>query len=182
MRKARNLANISIKMARADYIKEQLNTNKNDRKKFWKNIAEIIPNSKSTSLNFSNIHDDDDNSIISHENLASYVNCFFLDIGVKLDNTIPYIKNVTGPTLPHDADPLERFKPIEEIDLVTEINKISVYKSSGINNLPTYILNPFTAVSHPGGFGGGFKVTFSRCMQLLPCFMHLGVSYIKRKM
>ena len=139
MRKAINLANISIKMARADNIKEQLNINKNDPKKFWKDIAEIIPNSKSTSWSFSNIHDDD-NNIISHENLASHVICFFSDIGVKLDNTIPYIENVIQPTLPYDAHPLERFKPIEEIDLVTEMNKIPVYKPSGINYLPTYIL------------------------------------------
>ena len=46
MRKARNLANVSVKLARADYIKEQLHTYKNDPKKFWKKIAEIIPNSK----------------------------------------------------------------------------------------------------------------------------------------
>ena len=93
MRKARNLSNISVKMARADYIKDQLNTHKNDPKKFWKNIAEIIPNSKSTSSNYSNIHDEDKN-IISLENLPGYVNCFFSDIGIKLDKTIPQSKNV----------------------------------------------------------------------------------------
>ena len=139
MRKARNLANISIKMARGDYIKDQLNTNKNDPKKFWRNIAEIIPNSKSNSSDFSNIHDED-NDIISQENLASHVNCFFSDIGIKLDKTIPPIENIIQSELPCDVQPLESFKCIEEIDFLTEINKISIYKSSGIKNLPTLIL------------------------------------------
>ena len=140
MRRARNLANVSVKLARADYIKEQLNTHKNDPKKFWKNIAEIIPNSKSNISNFSNIHDDD-NNIIPHENLASHVNCFFSDIGIKLDKTIPQTQTVRivdrPPVLAHT---ITRFDCVDEVALLEEINKISIYKSSGINNLPTYIL------------------------------------------
>ena len=37
------------------------------------------------------------------------------------------------------AQPLTRFKSIKEETLLEEINKISIYKSSGISNLPTYI-------------------------------------------
>ena len=38
MRMARNTANVAVKAARADYIKEQLKIHCNDPKKFWKNI------------------------------------------------------------------------------------------------------------------------------------------------
>ena len=140
MRKARNLANVSVKLARAEYIKDQLHTFRNDPKKFWKKIADIIPNSKTNNSNFSNIHDDN-NNLISPDNLASYVNCFFSDIGIKLDNTIPHIpydRIINNPLLvPRQID---RFENIDETALLKEINNISIYKSSGIHGMPTYIL------------------------------------------
>ena len=152
MRQARNLANISVKMARADYIKDQLNTHKNDPKKFWKNIAEIIPNKKSSSSqNFNNIHDED-NAIISKENLPSHINCFFSDIGIKLDATIPQVIDNNNPrngNVLHDITPITRFKCIQDPDLLEEINKISIYKSSGISNLPTCILKMCSKILLP---------------------------------
>ena len=39
MRRARNLANVAVKSARADYIKEQLETHKNEPKKFFAEIT-----------------------------------------------------------------------------------------------------------------------------------------------
>ena len=140
MRIARNRANISVKLARANYIKEQLHTFQNDPKKFWKKIAKIIPNSKSNSSNFSNIHDDN-NDIISYDNLATHINCFFSDIGIKLDRTIPYVQSnriIDKP--PEILHQIHRFEIIGEEILLKEINKISIYKSSGITDMPTYIL------------------------------------------
>ena len=69
----------------------QLNIYKNDFKKFWKCIAEMFSYSKPSPSNFLNIHDDDI-KIVSQENLASQVNCFFSDIGLKLDKAIPHIQ------------------------------------------------------------------------------------------
>ena len=107
---------------------------------FGKKIADIIPNSKTNNSNFSNIHDDN-NNLISTDNLASYVNCFFSDIGLKLDNTIPHIpydRIINNPPLvPRQID---RFENIDEAALLKEINNISIYKSSGIHGMPTHIL------------------------------------------
>ena len=36
MRRMRNLVNITVKNARAEYVRDQLETHKNDSKKFWK--------------------------------------------------------------------------------------------------------------------------------------------------
>ena len=140
MRKARNSTNIAVKAARADYIKEQLETQRNDPKKFWKNISEVIPNKKSNNQNYTNIHDENRN-IIPQNLLASHINCFFSDIGIKLDRTIPDV-----PEAQHNDEayinirPIERFECIREEDLLKEINKIPIYKSSGLKNLPSYIL------------------------------------------
>ena len=140
MRKARNSTNIAVKAARADYIKEQLETHRNDPKKFWKNISEIIPNRKSTSQNYTNIHDDNKN-IIPQDLLASHINCFFSDIGIKLDRTIPNVQMDQQIDERYNNIPqIERFECIREDDLLKEINKIPIYKSSGLKNLPSYIL------------------------------------------
>ena len=85
MCKIRNLTNITVKNARADYIKEKLETHKNDPKKFWKHISSIIPNNKSNSQqNFTNILDDN-NDLIGQD----HVNHYFSNIGLKLDEHIP---------------------------------------------------------------------------------------------
>ena len=61
MRRMRNLVNIAVKNARADFVKEQLENHKNDPNKFWNSL---IPNSKTTSSqNFNNIKDDHKNIV-----------------------------------------------------------------------------------------------------------------------
>ena len=102
-----------------------------------KKIAEIIPNSNTNNSNFNNMHDDK-NNLISHENLASHINCFFSDIGITLDSTIPHIQsNRVIDKPPVIKRQIDRFKTV---NLLKEINAISIYKSSGITDMPTYIL------------------------------------------
>ena len=63
-RKVRNLVNISIKNACADFVKHQLETHKDDPKKFWKELNTLIPNGKTKSTQcFNNIRDDNKNII-----------------------------------------------------------------------------------------------------------------------
>ena len=49
MRRMRNMVNTAVKNARADFVKEQLETYKNDPKMFWKELNTLIPNRKSSS-------------------------------------------------------------------------------------------------------------------------------------
>ena len=126
MRKVRNLANVSVKLARADYIKEQLHTFKNDPKKFWKKIAEIIPNSKTNTSNFTNIHDDN-NNLISHDNLASHIHCFFSDIGIKLDSTAPHIQSDRIKDKPPVVmRQIDRFTIIDEDTYITKRYNLNI--------------------------------------------------------
>ena len=141
MRKIRNLVNISVKNARADYIKEKLETHKNDPKKFWKHISEILPNKKSNSQQFNNIHDDN-NDKIGHDQLADHINYYFSNIGLKLDEHIPRHQDdqlQQQPTI-NFLTSIDRFQSIKETDLLKELGKISIYKSSGLLNMPTYLL------------------------------------------
>ena len=138
MRKIRNLVNISVKNARADYIKEKLETHKNDPKKFWKHISEILPNKKSNSQQINNIHDDN-NDIIGHDQLADHINCYFSSIGLK---HIPRHQHEAQQLQPNVNIPasIDRFKSIKEDELLKELEKNPIFKSSGLPNMPTYLL------------------------------------------
>ena len=139
MRQVRNMTNIAVKNARAEYIKEQLELYKNDPKKFWKHISTIIPNNKTSgSQNYNNIHDDN-NDLIVQKNLADHVNYYFSD-DLKLDKHIPRHHTIEQQPVYLNIDsPINNFNIIREEDLLLEINKISVYKSSGIINIPSYL-------------------------------------------
>ena len=140
MRRIRNMVNIVVKNSRADFIKDQLETHKNDPKKFWKNISKIIPNKNSNAQqNFNNIHDNN-NDRIKQEYLADHINLYFSNIGLKLYKEIPETPDYE-PTLPNPQilTSIEVFQTITE-EKLTEINKISIYKSSGLKNMPSYLL------------------------------------------
>ena len=58
-----------------------------------------------------------------------------------MDEHIPRHQNVTQQQMDRNIDsPINNFQCIKEVDLMTEINKISIYKSSGILNVPSYLL------------------------------------------
>ena len=140
MRKYRNLVNISIKNARADFVKEQLETHKDDPKKFWKELNTLIPNSKNASGQcFNNIKDDNKN-IISQQLLPSHVNAFFANIGFHLDLKIPPLSEIgNNINKKYNIEPFDTFEYITEDELIKEIKNICIHKSSGLN-ISTYFL------------------------------------------
>ena len=140
MRKMRNLVNIAVKNARADYVRDQLETHKNDSKKFWKEINKIIPNKTgSASQNFNNIKDEN-NVLIPTNMLPSCINSFFANVGIELDKKIPPLTQIGSNTNKiYDIEPLDTFEYITEEALLQEIKNISVHKSSGLE-LPSYFL------------------------------------------
>ena len=86
------------------------------------------------------IHQAMGTTLVSPENLAN-INCFFSDIDIKLDKTIPCIHDIEIINRPHIiTQSIMRFKCTDEPTLLGEINKVSFHKSSGKTNMPTYIL------------------------------------------
>ena len=144
MRKIRNLVNTSVKKARIDYIKEKLEIHKNDPKKFWKHISNLIPNNKNKSQqNFANIQDDS-NDLIGQDVLADHVNYYFSNIGLKLDEHIPKHHHHHNTFQPHTnveiLTSVNRFKSISKDDLLKEVKNIAIFKSSGLIDVPSYLL------------------------------------------
>ena len=134
------MVNISIKNARADFVKDQLETHKDDPKKFWKELNTLIPNSKAASSQcFNNIKDESKN-IIPQELLPNCVNTFFANIGVQFDRKISPLSEISNNTnRKYNIEPFDKFEYITEDELIKEIKNISIYKSSGLN-ISTYFL------------------------------------------
>ena len=87
MKYYRNLVNISVKKARNEFVKSQLDIYKNDAKTFWKHIGDILP-SKGNTQNFDNILDEEDKQM-PVEDLPDFINTYFATVGTKLDKQIP---------------------------------------------------------------------------------------------
>ena len=140
MRRMRNLVNIAVRNARAEYVRDQLETHKNDSKKFWKEINKLIPNkANSASQNFNNIKDEN-KVVIPTDILPSCINDFFANVGIELDKKIPPLTQIGSNTNKiYDIEPFDTFEYITEEALMQEIKNISVHKSSGLD-LPSYFL------------------------------------------
>ena len=138
MRRMRNLVNISVKNAKADYVRDQLETHKNDSKKFWKELNNIIPNSSAQNVN--NIKDDHQD-VIPGEIFPSIVNNYFANIGIELDKKKTTFLELVGtnPNRIYDIEPLNSFINITEEELIKEIKLINIYKSSGFD-IQSYFL------------------------------------------
>ena len=140
IRKMRNLVNITVKKARAEYVRDQLETHKNDSKKFWKEINKLFPSkANSASQNLNNIKDEN-TVVIPTDILPSCANDFFANVGIELDKNIPPLTQI-GPNINtiYDIEPIDTFECITEEALMQEIKNISVHKSSGLD-LPSYFL------------------------------------------
>ena len=166
------------------HFKEKLEIHKNDPKKFWKHISSIIPNNKSNSQqNFTNIQDDK-NDLIDHEVLADHVNHYFSNIGIKLDEHVPRHQEENYPPVNREIfASVNRFHSILEEDLLKEINSISIYKSSGLVDMPSYLLklcfniliNKLLVIMNKSLFIGYFPIKWRKAVIvpipkiLIPC-------------
>ena len=140
MRRLRNLVNISVKNACAEFVKDQLETHKNDTKKFWKELNTLISNNKAASSQCFNNIKDENSKLISQDILPNCVNSFFGNIGLELDRKIPPLSQIgNNVNKKYNVEPFEHFDYITEDELIKEIKDICIYKSSGLD-ISTYFL------------------------------------------
>ena len=74
----RNFANSSTRKAKGTYIKAQLAKYKNDPKKFWETISQVLP--KRTKKKWVKLIDSDGN-MTPDERVSAIINKFFSEIG-----------------------------------------------------------------------------------------------------
>ena len=134
-RKLRNLANKSIKSAKSDCLLNKLDLYQNDPKKFWQTIKEILPQTKSSSINFLSHQ----GAQMSDKEMSEEINDFFADVGAKLASEIPQVDDT--PVMLQDPELIpdlfiDRFA---DADITRATKSISVHKSSGITLIASRI-------------------------------------------
>ena len=75
-RRLRNECLQRVRNCKSEFMKNELNNNQDDSKKFWNTVKTVIPDNKNTNSKF-HILDSDKQDYVSHENLPNFVNNFF---------------------------------------------------------------------------------------------------------
>ena len=142
-KRLRNTCTNRLRKARADFIKENLENNIGNSKKFWKNIQDVIPSKKNRSMGNFDLYDDTKKQKIMTEETADYINNFFVNIGPKLAERYDMNWDFDGTKSEVILDDI-RTNLDEIIKLCREIN---INKSSCIEHLSSEILrDAFLAV------------------------------------
>ena len=137
----RNSANNTIKAAKANYVKNELQNNKSDPKRFWLNIKNVLPDSKAGEINIIN---EVSKNVLPKSQQAEVINNFFANIGAKLGSKF------VGPTTVENVEfPGEAFevRPITHPELLDMIKHISMYKSSGIDGVSSRVMKDFLTLA-----------------------------------
>ena len=162
----------SIRRAKADFVTSELENNKNDTKKFWKNIKDILPlNSKSKKkITLINPEVGED---INDPDTASYINEFFANIGQKLSANFK---------TPWFFDGQENGNKIHTIvatneEVLTCCTDIDISKSACVENISCKVLKDalihlnvrFTDLLNTSFITGIFPNTW-KCARVTPLF------------
>ena len=135
-RNERNRVGRLVEVARKEFFEEEQRNSRGDPKRFWRNVASVIPNNKKDKSDITLV-DNLSNTKVKLDETSNYINDFFANIGVNLardfnDHWYPS----TPPFL--NAELSEISTDFEEVySLCKEIN---VGKSSTIDLLASKIL------------------------------------------
>ena len=133
-RKIRNEVNAQVRLAKAEFIKSNLQTHAGDHKKFWQDIKQIIPDSTHSSK--ISLTDEISGTLVNELETPNYINRYFVNISQKL------AENLTGDWKPRTAPRIDTFSftQLDLQNLIKIIKDIDINKSSAIPFLSSYIL------------------------------------------
>ena len=149
----RNEAKAAFKLVKEEYIKAKLEEFKDDPKKFWNELKNVIPGNKCKSNEVFNLVDSN-SMALSNDVASTYVNNYFSTIGrtlaVEIGDLTPnenaFLNGLQFTNfLLLDRLNLDAFT-IDEV--ISEIKNINIYKSSGITNISSRILKDVWQI-HP---------------------------------
>ena len=132
-----------LREARADYIKDNLDNNIGNQKKFWKNIQNIIPSKNKQNLGTFKLKDDNTGIEIEENETAQYINDFFVNIGPNLAKKCDQPWRFDGVPCADNID----FISTNLDEIIKLCKEININKSSSIEHLSSEILrDAFLAV------------------------------------
>ena len=163
----RNEAKSAFKRAKEEFVKSRLEEHQDNPKEFWQELANVIPTGH--QLNSNIILNDENWEVLSKDNTPNYVNDYFSTIGQKLLEDIRDLMDAQKQTINKAMDQNPQQLPLIEIvhfsleDVIRQINKIDIYKASGMPEISSRI------VKH------AFSVIPDRIQHLFNCSLRRGI-------
>ena len=145
-RTQRNRVNRLINMSKATYIKETLENNRNNPKKFWRilNDSLLKGNNMPTHVVFSK----DDTEYTNIDESCDFMNDYFSNIGRRLHSQFQdKVANLYERVYNYSDCDNEIVFSCD--DIMRVVHSIDVYKGSGIDYAPTFILKDCFRALHP---------------------------------
>ena len=135
-RLARNATNKLINGAKEEFIKDSLEANRSDPKKFWRIInSTIIKNGSSCEhINLKNA----EGTSLTLEESCNYMNDYLVSIGESLEDEFSGTQYT--PTSDYNIHPMLSRYMITQEDVIAGLKEIDKSKGSGIDFLPTFII------------------------------------------
>ena len=130
----RNKCNKLIRGAKSKYIKESLNENRNNPKKFWRTLNSILKNQTPTNINFEFVNPET-KKIVPNTETPDFLNDFYAKVGKrKFPSSDIYSDRVI-----EDGEPFE-IGDLTIVEVMKLIKEIDISKDSCVEGVPANIL------------------------------------------
>ena len=150
IKKSTNLLNVNklVNSAKEEFIKQSLETNRNDPKIFWRIINNTIIK-KQTNPDQINLLDAEGNSL-TYEDSCHYMNDYLSNAGDDLQKQFAGCPAPDQASFHHyNCENLDRNYTISSLDIVNVLKDIDNSKGSGIEFVPTFIIkDAFETIPH----------------------------------
>ena len=134
-RHIRNSCTRRLREARAEFIRQNLDNNVGNQKQFWRNIQDVLPNSKSKTENIKLINKDM-GTPIEEKDTSKFINDFFVNIGPNLAKHCNEPWSYEGTQSQNEVSEIET-----NFEEITKLCKdININKASCIDNLSSEVL------------------------------------------
>ena len=155
-KKYKNKLNHVIKTAKKAYYEKQFVKYKNDTKKTWQTINEVLNRNKTRkNLPDTFLQKSSNNNVTNPQEIANKFNEYFVNIGPQLAKKIPGNDNITYESYLNGNYVDSMFiEPVTEYELQIEINNLNENKSAGhdevsakmIKKISENIIKPLTYI------------------------------------
>lgn len=135
----RLLVNYAVRKAKGTYYRKKLEECKGDTRKFWLQIKNIMPGRNVKEI--TETINKKDGSLLKGVEAYEYINQYFCDIGTEL---VAKLDTRSKHNIQYKSEKIKNFhswdQEFQTKEVVEEINALDVNKSSGFEDLNTYVV------------------------------------------
>ena len=138
----------TIRHAKYIFYNYQFNKYKNDTKKTWATIKEVI--NKRDSRSIPEYINSNNHRVMDIEFIANLFNDYFTQIGPQMAQTVPVVNNISFKHFLKDkTDTIFKFNPVHNSDIKKIILDLNSKTSSGHGNISTVLLKCLEPILTP---------------------------------